>query len=163
MFIGSASLRLRQIEFLVDLAWLVFAGGYCMVAAGYPPEGRLVPLTVGLAAVAVGLLHMLGNFIGVVRPFTHGAAVSAAVGGIERSQLMAIVWAVALLVGVFLIGALAAIFLFFLVYFGVRGKRWLLGLISAVLMTVLSWGLFGQLISLQLPQGLLTEYVLRLL
>jgi Tripartite tricarboxylate transporter TctB family len=161
MFIGSASLRLRQIEFLVDLAWLVFAGGYCMVAASYPPEGRLVPLTVGLAAVAVGLLHILGNFIGVVRPFTHGAAASAAVGKVERSQLKAIVWAVALLLGVFLIGALAAIFLFFLVYFGVRGKRWLLGLISAVLMTILSWGLFGQLISLQLPQGLLTEYFLR--
>jgi Tripartite tricarboxylate transporter TctB family len=153
---------LRRSEFVVDLFWIAFAGGYCIVAAGYPPGGRFVPLTIGLAALAAALLHMLGNFVGVARPFTHGAAAGAGVGAVERSQIMAVGWALALLAGIFLIGALPAIFLFFLLYFGVRGRRWLLGLVSAVVMTILTWGLFGQLISLQLPEGLVTEYFLRL-
>ena len=67
-----------------------------------------------------------------------------------------------MLAGIFLIGALPAIFLFFLFYFGLRGQRWLLGLVSAVVMTLVTWGLFGQLIALDLPVGILTRWVLNL-
>jgi Tripartite tricarboxylate transporter TctB family len=158
----GGSVALRRLEFVVDLFWIVFAGGYCIVAAGYPAGGRFVPLTVGLAALAVGVVHFLGNFIAVVRPFTHGSAVSSPSEEAPTGILAAILWAAGLLAGIFLIGALPAIFLFFLLYFGLRAGRWLLGLSSAVVMTIVTWGLFGQLISLELPTGILFEYVLHL-
>ena len=154
---------IRRVELLVDLVWLAFAGGYCAVAAGYPPEGRLVPLTIGLIALTLGLVHFGGNFIAVLRPFTHAdSAQGEAPEPIDRSELIAMLWAAALLVGIFLIGAVAAVFLFFLFYFGLRARRWWLGLISAVMMTLITWGLFGQLIALHLPVGVLTRAVMNL-
>jgi Tripartite tricarboxylate transporter TctB family len=153
---------LRRAELVVDLFWIVFAGGYCIVAAGYPPGGRFVPLTIGLAALAVGVVHFLGNFIDVVRPFTHGQAASRSSEDAPAGVFQAILWAAGLLAGIYLIGTLAAIFLFFLLYFGIRGGRWLLGLLSAVLMTAVTWAVFGQLISLQLPSGLIAKYLLHL-
>jgi hypothetical protein len=150
----------RRAELLLDLVWLAFAGGYCAVAAGYPPGGRMVPLTVGLIALALGLVHCSGNFIAVLRPFTHGEGEEAA--PVERSEFIAALWAAGLLAGIFLIGALAAIFLFFLFYFGLRAQRWRLGLISALVMTFVTWGLFGQLIALELPDGILTRLLLNL-
>jgi hypothetical protein len=150
----------RRGEFVIDLVWLAFAGGYCAVALGYPPDGRMVPLTVGLVALALGLVHFSGNFIAVLRPFTHGENETSA--PVERSEMVAALWAAALLAGIFLIGALAAVFLFFLFYFGLRGRRWLLGLVSAVVMTLVTWGLFGQLIALDLPVGIVTRFVLQL-
>jgi hypothetical protein len=140
-------------------AELLLAGGYCAVAASYPPDGRLVPLTVGFIALASGLVHCSGNFIALLRPFTHGEGEEAPV---ERSEIVAALWAAALLAGIFLIGAVAAVFLFFLFYFGLRGRRWLLGLVSAVVMTLVTWGLFGQLIALDLPVGIVTRFVLQL-
>lgn len=152
----------RRAEFLVDLIWLALAGGYCAVAAGYPPEGRLVPLTFGIVALVLGLAHVGGNFIAVLRPFTHADSIEDSPAPIERSELIAALWAAALLAGIFLIGAMAAIFLFFVFYFGLRGRRWGLGLAAAVVMTAITWGLFGHLIALHLPVGILTRFILNL-
>jgi hypothetical protein len=152
----------RRVELLVDLLWLGFAGSYCAIAAGYPPEGRLVPLTFGIITLVVGLLHFFGNFVAVLRPFTHTDSMQEPPAPIARSELIAVLWAAALLAGIFLIGALPAIFLFLLLYFGLRGRRWVLGLASAIVMTAITWGLFGQLITLNLPVGILTRFVLKL-
>lgn len=150
----------RRSELLIDLVLVAFAGAYCAIASGYPSGGRMVPLTIGLAALALGIVHLSGNFIAVMRPFTHGAGKAAA--PIERSEIVAVLWAGGLLAGIFLIGAVAAIFLFFLLYFGLRGRRWRLGLGSAIVMTAIAWGLFGQMIGVPLPHGILTRLVLNL-
>ena len=152
----------RRAEVLIDLLWLILAGGYCAVAAGYPAEGRLVPLTVGIIALALGLAHFGGNFVAVLRPFTHADSIQESAVPVERSELIATLWAAALLAGFFLIGAMAAVFLFFVFYFGLRGRCWGLGLASAVVMTAITWGLFGHLIALHLPVGILTRFVLNL-
>lgn len=152
----------RRLEFLIDLAWVAIAGTYCVVAAGYPPEGRLVPLTVGVIALALGLVHFSGHFIALLRPFTHTDSMEEPQARIEHSELIAALWAAALLAGIFLIGAVAGIFLFFVLYFGLRARRWRLGLISAVVMAAITWGLFGQLIELELPAGILTSAVTNL-
>lgn len=144
----------RRAELLIDVAWLIFAGGYCAVASGYPSGGRMVPLTIGLVALALGLLHFSGNLISVLRPLTHGDGGSGE--QVERSEIIAVLWGVGLLAGIFLIGAVAAVFLFFLLYFGARG-RWLLGLGAAVAMTLLAWGLFGQILGVPLPAGLIAR------
>lgn len=152
----------RRVEFLIDLVWVALAGTYCAVAAGYPPDGRLVPLTVGVIALALGLVHFSGQFIAILRPFTHTDSMEEPQAPIERSELIAALWAAGLLAGIFLIGAVAAIFLFFVLYFGLRAGRWQLGLISAVVMAAITWGLFGQLIELELPAGVLTQAVTNL-
>ena len=152
----------RRAEFLFDLFWVVFSGSYCAIALSYPPDGRMVPLTIGVVALAVSLLHFSGNFIRVMRPLTHGQEDGERVATIERSEVIAGLWAAGLLAGIFLFGAVVAVFLFFLAYFGVLKRRWMLGLVSAVLMTGLTWGLFGQLIGLPLPVGIITPAVLNL-
>lgn len=153
----------RRAELILDLAWIAFAGGYCLVAAGYPEDGRLVPITFGLIALALGVVHFSGHFIAVLWPLTHADSERGeGPTPIERSELVAMLWAAGLLVGIFLIGAVPAVFLFFLLYFGLRGGRWRLGLVSGVLMSLITWGLFGQLISLHLPGGVLTRLILNL-
>lgn len=152
----------RRAEFVLDLVWLAFAGGYCAVAAGYPPGGRMVPLTIGLIALALALVHFAGHFIGLLRPFTHADSVEDPPAPVARSEFVAALWAAALLAGIFLVGAVIAVFLFFLFYFGLRAQRWRLGFVSAVVMTLITWGLFGQLISLHLPVGLLPRLLMGL-
>jgi hypothetical protein len=159
-------LETSRIELSVDLAWVVVAAAYCAIASTFPPDGRLMPLAVGAGALVLGLVHLGGNFIPLMRPFTHGerdaqAGSAGAEGGqIDPSQLKAIAWAISLLVAIFMIGALPAIFLFFLAYFGIGARRWVLAPVSAVLMTLLTWGVFGQLMSLQLPQGVIAQLFL---
>ena len=152
----------RHAELLIDLTWIVFAAAYCFVAVGYPPDGRMVPLTIGLVALALSLVHFSGNLIPVLRPLTHEAPdeTIATNSAFERTQIVAALWATTLLVGIFLIGAVAATFLFFLLYFGLRGRRWLTGLGSATVMTAIAWGLFGQVIGVPLPDGIITHWLL---
>lgn len=152
----------RRAELLIDLFWIIFSGSYCAIASGYPPDGRMVPLTIGVIALALGLLHFSGNFIAIMRPLTHGREDTQHVATIERSQVIAGLWAAALLPAIFLFGAVVAVFLFFLLYFGLLWRRWTLGMVSAVVMAVLTWGLFGQMIGLPLPGGLITGAVLNL-
>jgi len=152
----------RRAEFVIDLAWLAFAGGYCAVAAGYPPGGRMVPLTIGLVALALGLLHFAGNFMALLRPFTHADSDEDPPAPVAHSELVAALWAAALLACIFALGAVIAVFLFFLFYFGLRAQRWRLGFASAIVMTLITWGLFGQLIALHLPVGVVPQLLMRL-
>ncbi|HEY7088235.1 MAG TPA: tripartite tricarboxylate transporter permease [Tepidisphaeraceae bacterium] len=157
-------LKTDWIEASVGLAWVFIGGAYCAIAATFPPDGRLMPFAVGAAALVLGLVYLSGNFMPIMRPFTHGEPeVQERGGGIDPSQIKAIAWAISLLAGIFLIGALPAVFLFFLAYFGIGARRWVLGPVSAVLMTSLTWGLFGQLMSLQLPQGVIAELVVHVI
>jgi hypothetical protein len=152
----------RRAEFLFDLFWIVFSGGYCAIALSYPPEGRMVPLTIGSVALAISLLHFSGNFIRLIRPLTHGREDVEGGASIERSEMIAGLWALGLLAGIFLVGAVAAVFVFFLAYFGLAKRRWVLGVFGAVVMTFLTWGLFGKLIGMTLPTGVITPVVLNL-
>ncbi|HEY7299731.1 MAG TPA: tripartite tricarboxylate transporter permease [Xanthobacteraceae bacterium] len=158
---GGTSLKISWVETSVDLAWVILGGAYCAIASTFPPDGRLMPFAVGAATLMLSLTHLSGNFVPMMRPFTHGETEAQERGGeTDLSQIKAIAWAISLLVAIFLIGALPAIFLFFVIYFGIGARRWVLGPVSAVLMTLLTWGLFGQLMSLELPQGIVTEFVL---
>ncbi len=149
----------KRIEVAIDIVWLVFAGGYCAVASTYPPGGRMVPLTIGLIALALAFLQFGGNVCSAIRPLTHGSANDEP--RIVRSEVIAAGWAVALLAGLFLIGAVAATAVFFFTYFGAHGRRWLLAIGSAVAMALVTWGVFGQIIGLDLPSGIITSALLQ--
>jgi Tripartite tricarboxylate transporter TctB family len=102
-------------------------------------------------ALAIALLHFGGNLIAFMRPLTHGGRATET---ISRSEVVSAAWAAGFLIAIFVIGALPAVFLYFLLYFGLHGRRWLLGLVSALVMTAIAWGVFGQMIGINLPAGL---------
>lgn len=169
-------MKILRPELVVDVGWLALCIGYVAQATHYPEGGRLVPMVVGLAGAALGAVHMAGNFVSVLRPFTHGNNGDDAVdaespdGMPEPEQTEAgdghpepgaatryggIFWALFLVLGIYIIGAVWVMPVFFIPYFGIRGGRWGLGLVAGLGMMLVTWGLFGQLIQLQLPQGII--------
>ncbi|WP_067934986.1 tripartite tricarboxylate transporter TctB family protein [Alicyclobacillus kakegawensis] len=58
-------------ELFIDFAWVAVAVWYIRVSMNYPPAGRLIPMVVGTAALVVGLVQVIGNFVPALRPFTH--------------------------------------------------------------------------------------------
>ena len=74
--------------------------------------------------------------------------------GSPMQVVAAIVWVVALLAAVYVLGFEVAIPAFFLVYFGAL-KAWRTAVISAVAMWAVTWGLFVMALGVPLPQGML--------
>ncbi|MCL6633391.1 MAG: tripartite tricarboxylate transporter TctB family protein [Alicyclobacillus herbarius] len=58
-------------ELFIDIAWVVVSAWYIGVSMHYPPAGRLIPMVVGIAALVVGVVQLIGNFVPALRPFTH--------------------------------------------------------------------------------------------
>jgi len=58
----------RAAEAATTLALLAIGAGAAAIATTYPPQARLIPLIIGLAAVAVALIQLLGQAIPVLRP-----------------------------------------------------------------------------------------------
>lgn len=171
-------MKILRPEIVLDIFWLAFCIGYVGLAFNYPPAGRLVPITIGAAGIAFGLVHFSGNFIRVIRQYTHGdvngeneVTEESDVGVMkeatdeapaENKFLAAISWAVALILGIVLLGAIWIMPVFFTIYFGVRGKKWGLGIFAGICMGFVAWGVFGKMINLQLPPGVITMYIVHL-
>jgi len=160
-----------RLELIVDIIWVVFALWYLITAQGYPAAARAVPTVFGGAALVVGVIQLLGNFIPALRPWTKGGeragdegpAAQAAESSIlvvspqeNRRQMYAIAWALGLFVGVWLLGFLVAIPLFFLVYFWAIKRSWWLAILSAAGMTGLVY--LVNIFSTPLPTGLLWKW-----
>lgn len=175
-------MKILRPELLVDIGWIAFTGGYVAVASQYPADGRLVPMTVGVVGLVLGILHFLGNFVPGMRPYTHGGddepdgtvldeiaedsnedkLSRAERGPLKPGYLAAIGWGIGLVAGMKLIGAVWTMPIFFTLYFGIRGNRWVTGVVAGILMAVVTWGLFGELMGLELPTGLITSHLFAL-
>jgi len=164
--------RLRK-EIIVDIAWVVFSAGYISTATQYPPAGRLIPMTVGIAALVIGLFQLSGNIFPVLRRFTHDKEVSKDQAEESMSpdslnasnvawlrQWIAIGWAAGLVLGIYVLGYIITIPVFFLAYFLVQKnqRNWKLAIISAVVMGALTFGVFDVLLGLHLYTGLLGQF-----
>lgn len=174
-------MRPRRMELIVDVCWVVAAVWYVYTASGYPSAARLIPLATGIAALGVGTFQLIGYFVPGLRALTHGrdlvgvatpreSAALTAVEGTpeqpmaaqqdtaheERRQWYAIFWAAGLLVGIYLLGFVITIPLYFLAYFLLqKPHRWKLAIASAVLMSVLAYVVFEQLLSIPLYNGII--------
>lgn len=206
----SAQRRPRHLgELFIDLAIVVGSAFYLHAAQGYPPQGRQVPDVVGVIALGLGVLHLLGHVVPALWGVTHDSAsrrreapaapvpaalsttgASLAAGpeeatgtarteeaaapagetaaqagtanapvslqmpqGDARQVLIAIAWVVGLLIGTYVLGYAVAIPLFFLAYFGAM-RAWRVGIISAIVMGLLTEGVFAVALSVPLPTGL---------
>jgi hypothetical protein len=72
--------------------------------------------------------------------------------GEPRQVVFAIAWAVGLLLGIYVLGFVVAVPVFFLAYFGVL-RAWRTAVISAVVMAVVTQGLFVEALAVPLPHG----------
>lgn len=161
-------MKLRRLELIVDVIWVLLSVWYVLTASTYPSAGRLIPMSVGIAVFIIGSFQLIGYFVPALRAFTHGrqpsrgdadapaAEEAAAIARAERREWIAILWALLLLAGIYVLGYLITVPLFFLAYFLFqRPMRWKLALISAVVMGGLTYLVFYQLLSIQLYPGLL--------
>lgn len=170
---SQAAVKVLRPELIVDVLWVVLSLSYLAIARAYPPDGRLIPDVVGVATLIIGLVQLAGNFIAVLRPFTHARAAtepdrkeheslvlianeqpSPVKGGntAERRQLWAVAWAFGYVAAIYALGYLIAVPAFFLTYFLAKGQRnWKLAVISAAAMGLITWGVFEQLLMIRLP------------
>lgn len=161
-------MKLRRLELIVDVVWVLLSVWYVLTASTYPSAGRLIPMSVGIAVFLIGSFQLIGYFVPALRAFTHGrppvpgdtdapiAEEAVATAHAERREWIAILWAVLLLAGIYVLGYLITVPTFFLAYFLLqRPMRWKLALISAVVMGGMTYLVFYQLLSVQLYPGLL--------
>ncbi len=157
-------------ELFVDIAWVAVSAWYIGTSMKYPPAGRLIPLVVGIASLIVGAVQLVGNFVPMMQKFTHdrniGQKQAAKADVLEQNsisqsetarQWIAMFWATGLVAGLFVLGFLAAIPLFFLAYFLLQKsqRNWKLAIFSAVVMGALTYGIFDQVLGLHLYNGLI--------
>jgi putative tricarboxylic transport membrane protein len=173
--------RLSTLELVVDLVWVAFTGAYVITAWGYPPAAGLVPLTFGTTALFIAVMQLAGHFILPLRRFTHAPrrppaarveAVSAHSdhgeganrgdrnGSAEFREVAAIVWAVALVLAIYLIGYAIALPAFMLAYFtfGYR-MGWKTATFSAAAIWVLTYLVVEQGLGVHLSSGLLFRWL----
>ncbi len=173
---NHTGIKILRLEFFVDVLWIVLSLYYLWTARVYPPAGRMIPDVVGTATLIVGLVQLAGDFIPVLRPFTHAREeskkdretdenlpvaqeeipkIAKGLSLNDRRQLMAVGWASAYVAGIYVLGYVVAVPLFFLTYFLVKSHRnWKMAVISATAMWLLTWGVFEQLLMVHLPGGI---------
>ncbi len=173
--------RLSMLEFVVDVVWVVFTAAYVVTAWSYPPTAGLVPLTFGVTALVIATaqfaIHVgppLRRLIDSPQSLTRvlvaarlpqpGRGARAHCGRGEASadhrELMAIAWAVALFIGIYIAGYAIAIPAFMLIYFtfGFRAG-WKIAALSAFAMWVLTYLVIERSLALYLPSGLLFTWL----
>lgn len=158
-------------ELALDLAIIAGALVYIRVAQHYPADGRQIPTLVGYLALALGAVHLLGHLVPRFWAPTHDSKAAQPVRpgpadaggepptapvsvGDPRQVMVAMAWALGLLVGLYVVGYVIAMPVFFLAYFGSR-RAWRTAVVSAVVMGAVTEGLFVQALAVHLPTGFL--------
>ncbi|HEX5113995.1 MAG TPA: tripartite tricarboxylate transporter TctB family protein [Pseudonocardiaceae bacterium] len=170
-------------ELVFDIVIVLAIGGYLLVAQSYPPIGRQIPTVVGIVALVAAVVQLIGWFVPGMWKFSHGdpAADSRRGSSAQRATSeatrqtsvtseeetaapevdgkpidvpIAMAWAGGFLGAILLVGYVIAVPLFFLVYFGVR-RSWVLAVVSAVVMGVVTSVLFEQALDIPLYGGIL--------
>ena len=140
----------------VPLVLLAAAGVYLALALGLPfgavarPGAGFYPVIVGVFAIVVALAATVSAFRTVPRAETDAANVDAA----ARRRVMISVGALAVFcLALPWVGYPAAAFAFVAVVLRYLGGRWTTALLTGVLSSAGSYGLFAVLLDVPLPRG----------
>jgi hypothetical protein len=152
------------VEYLPALALLVLTAIYLATGYGYTPESRAFPITVGWAALLLGIVDIVSRTqtpIGhaIVRRLNPAAAPEKAdahphypVG----KQIQAVLWALGFVALIATIGILYAVPAYVFASLLLRGRRSLLTcLVTAAGVTLFVYLLFVQLLMIELYPGML--------
>jgi putative tricarboxylic transport membrane protein len=164
--------QISTFELVVDIIWVAFTGAYVIAAWGYPPTAGLVPLTFGATALIVAITQLAGHFIIPLRRLTHAhrRRISAFVAtqandksmelgrptpATDRREVMAIVLATILFLGIYVFGYAIAVPGFMLLYFTFAYPMgWKMATISATAVWALTYLFIEQALGVHLPEGL---------
>lgn len=168
----AAPAQPSRFELAVDVVWVAFTAAYVITAWGYPPAAGLVPLSFGGVALAIAVLQLAGHFIPPLRRLTHASkhasaavlasAVTASDGAtagkaqLDHREVVAIAWAAALVVGIYLVGFPIALPAFMLAYFAFGYPvGWKMAALSAAAVWVLTYPVVEAALGVHLSGGLL--------
>lgn len=160
-------------EILLDALWVAVSLAYFAIASSFPHPAEVAPMLVSGAAALVGMAQLAGAFVPRWRVATHGTGRDALAvwgfaqrvpGAVEptrqagrtREEGRAILLAVSLVAGIYVLGFLVAIPAFMAAYFLFLYRRsWVAIVGSAVAAGAVVYGVFISLLGLQLPTSVL--------
>lgn len=138
------------------LVMLAILGGMVFMAAGYPPEARLLPLVIGVPAVVMTLVQLGVELRKSVRPPTAGGE-AAADGRVRREAAMAL-YLGGLVGALLLVGFLIAAPLFVAAFLRFREHEgWPVVAGAAAATLAVLFVVFDVLLGLSLYQGIIVE------
>ena len=169
-------------ELLVDVIWVVLAGGYVYLGYGYIPPSNVGPVLIGGVALITAIVQLIGCLVPSLRRATHGTGqgmsfLPASLGEeipetlpetapeqpmeaskpneSYRKQWVGVGLALSLFVGILLFGYVIALPIFMLVYFlFVHRSDWRMAASSAVAIGALAYGVFYLMLGINLPTGI---------
>ncbi len=141
-------------RFAFNLLLLVFAAYFVWSATNYEPQARMIPLVIG------GFVLILQSWVTIMDGRTNSAPVEHAEGAPpadEANRVAALTGWMVLFFGLFMLfGTLAAIFLFILLFLGLRRDvhKWIAFAVAGG-MSLVVWVLFVRLMRFELYPGVL--------
>ncbi|MFQ6017744.1 MAG: tripartite tricarboxylate transporter TctB family protein [Kiloniellaceae bacterium] len=144
---------------LMSLVMLAIFAGMVLVAAGYPPEARLLPFVIGIPGVVLCLVQLVSEILAAQKDRPE-AEHSAGQRVSLRREVALIAWFVGLVLSILLFGFLVAapLIVFAFLYFDQRESLRLSAAMALSGATVL-YLVFEVLLELILFQGLLADWV----
>jgi len=144
------------------MLFVLFVLGWSLFVMEYF-ESKLLPLLIGsivlvLAAVQLGIEITTKREPEIIEGGDEG-------GGTEvqeedaRQYLIHGAWVGGFVLGIYVLGFTAAVFLFLLLYMRQLGTKWREAIIYAVIFTVFIYGLFEAMLDIDLYRGLLFDWL----
>jgi len=134
----------RQLaETLTTVALLILFSVYLWQSSGYGDNARLIPTIVGIGALGVAIVQLVGPHIALLRPLVFGKADTNGSGAAEpnnRRVLAIIAWTIGLMALIYLVGFIFAVPAALILLFAVVEKKISIqSIIITTFLTGLSW------------------------
>jgi len=152
---------MKRADTFTSLAFLAVGLITIYVAAGYPPEARLIPVVVAAAIVVVSAIQLAASVVHALRPLvSEDPLVAFADAPSDRRQWTRAGVAALSVVGLFglvyFVGIVIGITVYLLVAFWVLARQRTLVIIAATIVAfILTYGMFVGLMELPLLGGIL--------
>jgi len=125
-----------------------------VLAFGFPPGARLMPLLAGIPGSALALVSLVRE----LRHAAHAAAPDATAA--ERAERLMLAWSFAFFAGILAAGFLVAVPVLVVAYLRLgAGERWMTALIGAAASWLVLYGLFELAFGIPLFAGLVADWV----
>ena len=152
---------MRRKEYIISyIAVIVLTLAFIGLALGMEhTEAKMLPLIIGGLVIILTAIGLSREF--TVRPNTETNSAAEteefdeAKGETWRRYAAVGAWMVGFFLMVYILGFIAAVFLFLLSYMKTHGTKWRIAITFAVLSTAIVYGLFVVLLKVNLHEGLL--------
>lgn len=159
-----------KLRLYFDLIVIVFFVIFVYEAREWRLQARLYPWVIGIPMIALAVIHLIREFVGVDSKKASSQAGAAPVDyqftkGIDpdvarRRTINIFCWIFGFAIGVWLLGFAVAVPLFVFLYLKIQSSEgWPLSIALTGLAWLIFWGLFDWLLRLPFPDGLLFTFI----